>query len=209
MPRVAVSASALFVVFTLVSASSRADSLSDAPDRPWEACGECHGLDGISATAHFPKLAGQKRAYIEKEVHDFRSGARANDNGQMGGIASDFSDQAIERASAYFSALPAPPPAGDPGKDAARAKAIVETGFPAAGIPACHACHNAAADAVPWLEAQHASYLAKELHDFKTGIRTNNPTMAAVARRLSDEDIDALATYLAATPRLATDRGQQ
>jgi cytochrome c553 len=178
-----------------------ADSLSDSSDRPWEACGECHGLDGISATAHFPKLAGQKRIYIEKELHDFRSGARANDNGQMAGVAGDFSEQALDQAAVYFSALPAPPPTGDPGQDAVRAKTIVETGLP--GLVACHACHGAGAGAAPWLEAQHADYLAKELRDFKSGARANDPTMTEMARRLSDADIDRLAAYLAATRRPA------
>ncbi|HLH11265.1 MAG TPA: c-type cytochrome [Methylovirgula sp.] len=191
---------AAFAAFC-VCRRSTADTILDVSDRPWEACADCHGLEGVSATAHFPKLAGQKRAYIEKELRDFRSGARANDNGQMSGIA-DFSDRALELAADYFSRLPAPPSNGGRGKASARARAIVEAGRPGAGIVACRFCHDARADTAPWLEAQHAGYLAKELRDFKSGARTNDQIMSDIARRLSEEDIDQLAAYLEASPRI-------
>lgn len=141
-----------------------ADALLDAPDRFWEACGSCHGVDGISATAHFPKLAGQKRAYIRKELRDFRIGLRTNDNGQMSGIG-DFSEHALELAAAYFSQLSAPLPTSIVDKDTSRAQTIVEIGLPEAGIPACRSCHNADTNIKLWLEAQHAGYLTKQLKD--------------------------------------------
>ena len=47
------------------------------------------GLDGISATAKFPKLAGQKKAYIEKQLSDFLAGNRTNDGGQMASIVTE------------------------------------------------------------------------------------------------------------------------
>jgi cytochrome c553 len=193
---------AVFALFLEVIQHTIADAILDAPERPWEACGDCHGVDGISATAHFPKLAGQKRAYVEKELRDFRSGLRANDNGQMSGIG-DFSNHALELAAAYFSQLPAPSPTSVPGNDASRAKIIFETGLPEAGIVACRSCHNADAGDIPWLDAQHAGYLAKQLKDFKSGARGNDNAMAAIARRLSDADIEKVAHYLAGTPRLS------
>lgn len=182
--------------------STLADAIVDAPDRPWEACGNCHGVDGISATAHFPKLAGQKRAYIEKQLRDFLSGLRANDNGQMSGTG-DFPDQALKFAAAYFSQLPAPSPASRADNDFSRARTIVEVGLPESGVPACRSCHDADASIEPWLEAQHAGYLAKQLKDFKSGIRGNDKTMADIARRLSDDDIEKVSGFLASTPRPA------
>jgi cytochrome c553 len=190
---------AAFTLLALVQ-HTFADAIVDAPERPWEACGDCHGIDGISATAHFPKLAGQKRAYIEKELRDFHSGLRANDNGQMSGIGG-FSNHALELAAAYFSQLPAPSPASFADNDISRAKTIVETGLPKAGIVACLSCHNADTNIEPWLEAQHAGYLTKQLKDFKSGARGNDNAMADIARRLSDADIEKVANYLAATPR--------
>lgn len=190
---------ASFALLALPS-STLADAMVDAPDRPWEACGICHGVDGISAPAHFPKLAGQKRAYIEKQLRDFLSGLRTNDNGQMSGTG-DFPDHALGLAAAYFSQLPAPSPASREGNDISRARTIVEVGLPESGVPACRSCHNADASIEPWLEAQHAGYLAKQLKDFKSGIRGNDKTMADIARRLSDDDIENVADFLASTPR--------
>src|SRR5215472_15937495 len=57
--------------------------------QPWDLCATCHSLDGISAMARFPKLAGQRAAYIVKQVRDFRDGRRSNDGGQMQASASD------------------------------------------------------------------------------------------------------------------------
>lgn len=193
---------AVFALLLAVVQHTIADAIFDVPDRPWEACGDCHGVDGISATAHFPKLAGQKRAYIEKELRDFRSGLRANDNGQMSGIGG-FSNHALELAAVYFSQLPAPPPTIVPGNDVLRAKTIVEIGMPEAGIVACRSCHNAGTNIEPWLEAQHAGYLAKQLKDFKSGVRGNDNAMADIARLLSDTDIEKVASYLAGTLRLS------
>src|SRR6516165_8912626 len=51
--------------------------------QPWDLCATCHSLDGISAMARFPKLAGQRAAYIVKQVRDFRDSRRSNDGGQM------------------------------------------------------------------------------------------------------------------------------
>jgi cytochrome c553 len=188
------------IALLAVTRHTTADTILDTADRPWEACGDCHGVDGISATAHFPKLAGQKRAYIEKELRDFHSGTRANDNGQMSGTR-DFSTKALELAAAYFSKLPAPPPAGHSDDDTSRAKAIVEEGLRDVGIVACRSCHDADADTIPWLEAQHAGYLAKQLQDFRSGARSNDRTMTDIAKRLSDGDIEKIANYLAAIPR--------
>ena len=39
-------------------------------------CGACHGVDGNSALANFPKLAGQGERYLLKQMQDIKSGAR-------------------------------------------------------------------------------------------------------------------------------------
>jgi len=49
---------------------------------------------------------------------------------------------------------------------------------------------------------RNASYLAKQLRDWRTGIRTNSGDMPKIAAKLSDQDIDALATFLASKPRV-------
>ena len=41
-------------------------------------CAACHGPDGNSASAEFPKLAGQHYDYLVKALNDYKSGVRKN-----------------------------------------------------------------------------------------------------------------------------------
>lgn len=41
-------------------------------------CAACHGADGNSASADFPRLAGQQADYLVKAMSDYKSGARKN-----------------------------------------------------------------------------------------------------------------------------------
>lgn len=66
----------------------------------------------------------------------------------------------------------------------------------------CAMCHGEDGNKMltpetPKIGGQKGDYLAKALHDYKSGDR-NNPIMAAVAQPLSDEAIEALAAYFAA-----------
>lgn len=71
------------------------------------ACAACHGPTGAgNAQAKFPSLSGQHAAYVTKALKDFRSGARANDAGQMmRNIAAKMTDAEIEAVSAYVQGL--------------------------------------------------------------------------------------------------------
>lgn len=64
----------------------------------------------------------------------------------------------------------------------------------------CAGCHgadgNSNAPIFPKLAGQHAGYLSKQLHDFKSQKRPD-PTMSALAEPLSDADIADLAAYYA------------
>jgi cytochrome c553 len=177
--------------------------------KPWEGCGECHDLDGVAPNGHFPNLAAQKAEYIRQQMQDFSIGRRANDHGQMGTSAEEAVGGKLDQIVSYFADLPPPAPVPAAGLDQAalaRAKSLFEHGDRAAKIPACVSCHGVerkrAFDA-PWLEAQQPGYLAKELDDFRSGARTNDPHrwMQRIAQRLSQSDIVELAGYLASLPR--------
>ncbi|PKM02391.1 MAG: cytochrome C [Gammaproteobacteria bacterium HGW-Gammaproteobacteria-6] len=65
----------------------------------------------------------------------------------------------------------------------------------------CQACHGADGNGVgitmyPVIAGQHADYLRKALHDYKSGVRSN-PIMAGFAGALSEQDIADLAAYFA------------
>jgi cytochrome c553 len=180
--------------------------------KPWDGCGECHDLDGVAPNGHFPNLAGQKTAYFLKQMDDFRTGKRQNDHGQMGVSSRETTGKALGAVVAYFAALPPSAPQSASGlspTEIALAKVLLAQGSPAEKVPACFGCHSIAPKhdfVVPCLEAQQAGYLEKQLDDFKTGKRTNDPesVMQKIARRLSDADATAIAVYLGSTSRGAT-----
>ena len=66
-------------------------------------CAACHGPNGISATELWPNLAGQKEAYLAKQIKAFRDGDRQEPT--MTPFVSSLNDQDIEDLAAHFSGL--------------------------------------------------------------------------------------------------------
>jgi cytochrome c553 len=204
---------ALSVVLSAVS-SARGDMIVTEGVKPWHLCATCHNLDGISPMPRFPKLAGQRPLYIIKQVRDFGEGRRSNDGGQMQTIASEIGDEDLAKTASYFASLPPPPPAASLATDGAewrRGATLYFEGDPGSKIPHCASCHENAAPGLPqgpFLSAQHAAYLTKQLRDWRAGARANSDEMPAIAAKLSDQDIEALALFLATKPRAAVTDGQ-
>ena len=193
------------------AAPAPADGLGDENAPPQEVCGTCHGLNGVSRMAKFPKLAGQPADYLEKQIRDFREGRRKNDGGQMAAVATEISEAQVTEVARYFASLP--PPEAQAGllevSASSRAETLFNAGDAAAGIAPCRGCHapargpGKARTVAPRLSAQHEAYIAKQLGDFRSGARGNDAgrDMQAIALKLSPSDIAALACYLAAMPR--------
>lgn len=198
---------AVCAVLMVAAVQARAGIMGgDVP--PWEHCALCHGLDGISRMPKFPKLAGQRYAYLAKQLGDFRSARRTNDGGPMDGITHQFEMGPLLEAARWFSSQPAPPPVPADGEDAEAGRLLFATGKPAAGIPACASCHGPRARTslvAPLLEAQHPRYLEKQLDDFKSRKRTNDPdgVMRRIAAALTESEIQSVSRYLASRPRAA------
>jgi cytochrome c553 len=66
-------------------------------------CVACHGADGIGKAPQYPNLAGQKAAYLEKQLKAFRSGERKDSD--MNALAAPLSDEDIVKLAAYFENL--------------------------------------------------------------------------------------------------------
>ncbi|MFK7855042.1 MAG: cytochrome c [Granulosicoccus sp.] len=188
---------AFSVVFfgTLHSSSALSDGGFGEDMQPWEICALCHALDGNSHMAKFPKLAGQKPAYIEKQIRDFLSGKRTNDGGQMVAIVTEITETEIPAIAAWFASQSAPAPL-DTLIDSQRGKEI----YVSAGCGDCHSTSSTSEDAmlIPHLSAQHANYLAKQMRDFQAGNRlhlTSKHSSDPVAV-LSLPDIEAVAQFL-------------
>jgi len=164
-------------------------------------CGACHNPDGNSLAPNFPKLAGQGEKYLEKQLHDIKSGKRTVL--EMTGLLAAFSDQDLADIAAYFSSQKGSVGAADP-KLVERGRALFNGGDVEKGLPACTGCHspNGAGIALagfPHLGGQHSSYVAKQLTDFREGNRTNDgdaTTMRTIAAKLSNKDIEALSSYI-------------
>ncbi|WP_095110291.1 cytochrome c [Pseudomonas sp. Irchel 3E20] len=166
-------------------------------------CGACHGPDGNSMAPNFPKLAGQGEKYLTKQLHDIKSGKRTVL--EMTGLLTNLSDQDMADISAYFASQKGSVGAADP-KLVARGEALFRGGNLEKGLPACTGCHSPngagnAAAGFPHMGGQHAAYIAKQLTDFRKeeGGRTNDgdlKTMQTIAKKLSDEDIAAVSSYI-------------
>lgn len=66
-------------------------------------CAGCHGAAGVSANPLWPNLAGQKDAYLAKQMKAFRDGTRTDP--MMSPMAKPLSDDDIANLAAYFSSL--------------------------------------------------------------------------------------------------------
>ncbi len=158
---------------------------------PYERCALCHGLFGQSHNAKFPHLAGQKPAYIETQLQAFLSGNRTNDGGQMSAIVTELKAEEFPVVVEWFSTQDAPEP-GEPPQDTTGENLVAELG--------CFGCHIAEAEMVPYLTAQHAGYLAKQMTDFTTGVRNSGNIHKDLLTPVASE-IQAIAAYLSSVER--------
>jgi cytochrome c553 len=190
--RAAFTVTLLAGIMGLAAASAADDS---AGKQKAEACAGCHGEAGISQMENIPSLAGQPDQFIQWQLVFFRGGARKNE--QMQPIAADISNEDIRILGAYFAALP-PPKATAPDNNPDLSK----KGAQAAAGRRCASCHTdnyAGTKAVARIAGQREEYLVKSLRDYKSGQRSGGAgaAMADVAYPLSEEEIEALAHYLA------------
>ena len=166
-----------------------------------QTCAACHGADGNSASADFPKLAGQHEEYLYKQLKQFKSGERPN--AIMVGQVAGLSDQDMQDLAAFYASQTIKGGTADETK-VELGKAIYRGGNTASGVPACMACHgpNGAGNPdakFPALAGQHAKYTAAQLRAFRAGERANDAgkMMRNVAAKMTDAEIDAVAEYIA------------
>jgi cytochrome c553 len=173
-------------------------------------CAACHGANGNSVNPEWPNLAGQSARYVAEQLKLFRAGHR--NNAVMYPLAMALTDEDIADLSAYFATLTPTGLEADPATYKA-GEALYRGGDRARNIPSCTSCHgpvglgNSAAG-YPALRAQHSTYTLKQLADYASeqryvDIATGNPTksmnghmMTTIAKRLSEDDTRALASYI-------------
>ena len=165
-------------------------------------CASCHGPDGNSVNPEWPKLAGQHAGYTAKQIHDLKAGVTRS-NALMAPMIAGLSDRDIEDIAAYYAVQSS---TGGYASEALHApgERIYRGGNARAGVPACIACHGPRGGGngpagFPRLAGQHAVYTAKQLEDWRTGARSNDPNemMADAVRYLTPEEMKAVSEYIA------------
>jgi cytochrome c553 len=163
-------------------------------------CMACHGMDGNSPNPEWPNLAGQHVSYIQAQLTAFKAGVRKND--LMSPMAMILSEEDMADLAAYFSSQTAKGGETEPSK-LALGQRVYRSGNVGAGVMACAGCHGPAGRGnplagYPSIQGQHAVYAAAQLRAYKSGARATDPNqmMRTVAGQLSDEEIDAVASYV-------------
>ncbi len=169
-------------------------------------CAGCHGRDGEGGRMfNSPRLSGQKDWYLKRQLVKFKDGVRGSHpqdvfGMQMAPMAKLLADEAaVDNVVAYMVTL-------QPAKGTDKGSGVADKGEPVYAL--CLPCHGDQAQGnfqqkAPTLNNQHAWYLAKQLANFKTGVRGEHPDddegklMNAIAKTLEDEkSIDNIIAYI-------------
>jgi cytochrome c553 len=173
------------------------------------ACTACHGPQGRAAPdGYYPRLAGKPAGYLYNQLLNFKDGRRHY--ALMTQLVDPLTDAYLLEIAQYFSRLEVPYPSPSPVTVSAdvlqRGEQLVKQGDPARQLPACLQCHGqkmtGVAPNVPGLLGLPRDYLNSQLGAWKNGQRrAHEPDcMKNVVAKLSIEDINAAAGWLAAQP---------
>ncbi|NBB93743.1 MAG: c-type cytochrome [Gammaproteobacteria bacterium] len=198
---------ARFLVILLASAPLLAQAqLVGDPEAGQEkaaVCASCHGMDGNSQVTMWPKLAGQHEDYATRQsilIREQKRNAPA-----MYPIVADMPDQDLADIAAYYEQQTLEPGVADEAL-VDLGEAVYNVGNAETDVPACSACHGPSGAGIPGahyprLAGQHADYTAQRLRQYRDGVNNGEDDpysniMVAVAGNLSDEEIEALSSYI-------------
>jgi len=166
-------------------------------------CAACHGVDGNSTNPEWPKLAGQHADYLQRQLQLYKTAGR--ENAVMAGMVITLNDQDMADLAAYFNAQTRQDGIADESLIDLGAK-VYRAGNPETGAAACIACHGPSGAGnpqagYPALAGQHGLYVANALRAFRDGAVWGkddeaNAVMSEVAAKLSDQEIEAVSSYI-------------
>ena len=155
-------------------------------------CTSCHGEKGMPVEPDMPILWGQEFYYIYVQLKDYKAARRYSEI--MNDVVADLSRAEMKAISQYFSQRPWPSTGfRSTGDDVAKGETAANAGL-------CYQCHignYVGASGVPRLAGQQFGYLERTMLEFKNKIRMNSPAKASLLATFDDDDIEALARYLA------------
>ena len=171
-----------------------------------QGCVTCHGQSGEGTNnGYFPRIAGKPAGYLFNQLAAFRNGTRKYP--PMNYLVAYLPESYLREIAEHFSKLQPPFAAQDvaPAEPAmiSRGQTLVVTGDDSKGIPSCAACHGerltGMEPGIPGLVGLRPTYIIAQLTRWQVGDRhaANPDCMKRIARRLSNEDISAVAAWLA------------
>lgn len=202
---------ALAAAFLLVGVGL---ALAQAPAKPdlkrgeqiaTQVCASCHGVDGNSGSPANPKLAGQHREYLYKQLSNFKvkPGVKEAErvNPIMAAFATALSDTDMRSVSAYYAGQKYKPAAAKNKDLVDLGQKIFRAGIPDKGVPSCAGCHSPNGAGIPAqfarIGGQYGEYSEAQLVAFRQGLRKNSVQMSLIASRMSDLEIKAVSDYVA------------
>lgn len=164
-----------------------------------EPCTACHTADGSRGAPANPILQGQHPDYLYKQLTEFKSGKRKS--AVMQGMAATLSDEDMKNVAALYGSKSAKPGFAKDKALVALGERVYRGGNLASKVPACAGCHSPTGGGIPSqyprLAGQHADYTEAQLTAFRGGVRANSPQMAAIAAKMTEREIKAVADYIA------------
>lgn len=193
---------AALLILALVATSAHAVGDPDAGQAKASVCAACHGMDGNSQIAQWPKIAGQHADYIARQTRMVRDQQR--DVPQMYPMVMNLSDEDIADIAAWYASQTVQPGVADEAL-VEQGRSVYHGGSPDAGVPSCMGCHGPTGAGIPAagypaLHGQHADYTADRLRRYRDGQANaddpNSAIMVGVAAGLTDEEIEAVSSYI-------------
>ena len=167
-------------------------------------CATCHGAEGNSAAPNFPKIAGQPYKYLKEQLIEYRKGSQGKRfDPVMFGMTQSLTDEDIEMMATFYANQKSTLNTAKT-EFVELGEKIYRAGNPKTGVPACMACHGPTGAGnelagFPRLSGQFQEYTADQLKRFKSGTRLNGPNgiMIDISKRMSEEEIQAVSSYVA------------
>ena len=146
-----------------------------------------------------PKLAGQHEAYTAKQLDNFKGADRSNP--VMSTFANMMTAEDMKNVSNYLAAQKSKPGSAKNKDIVELGKQIYRGGIAEKNVPACAGCHSPNGVGIPAqfprVAGQHQDYTIAQLTNFRTGTRKNSVQMTTISKRMSDDEIKAVADYVA------------
>lgn len=194
--------------FTSVAAADAPVEVADTIAERVKSCMLCHGdQDKTGLDAYYPRITGKPAGYLFNQLRNFRDGRRYYQ--PMAILLENLTDEYLQEMAEYFAAqpynYPLPRPHALPSATVQEIQVLVDSGDATRDLPACSACHGAdlmgVKPFIPGLLGLPSAYLAAQFGGWRNGgvMRGQVPNcMSEIARKLSQEEVNALALWLPA-----------